>query len=282
MFSEFDIYDGAVPLHILAGPAHGPPLVMLHGVGRRGIDFLPLVPALSTRWHLHLVDHRGHGGSGRAPGRYLVVDHVEDVLAVLNRLGEPAVLFGHSLGALAAAAAAAARPDRVRAVILEDPPSSGFLAELSETPYHATFAAMQRLAGSNRDVGEVARELGETVVPTATGPVPLSSLRDGCSLRFVARCLADVDGDVFTPALEGHWLSGYDEAAVWQGMTCPVLLLRGDPHAGGMMPTLHAVARTALAHNVTRIDFPGVGHLIHTTATEQTLRSVLNFGESLR
>ena len=69
MFTEFDLTDGPVPLHVTAGPANGPPLVMFHGVGRRGIDFLPLVPALSARWHLHLVDHRGHGGSGRAPGR---------------------------------------------------------------------------------------------------------------------------------------------------------------------------------------------------------------------
>ena len=84
-----------------------------------------------TRWHLHLIDHRGHGGSGRAPGQYRVVDHVEDALTVLNWLGRPAVLFGHSLGALVAAAAAAARPELVRAVVLEDPPSDGFLSRAS-------------------------------------------------------------------------------------------------------------------------------------------------------
>ena len=92
---------------------------------------------------------------------------------------------------------------------------------------------MRRLAGSNRDVGSVARELGETLVPTPTGPVKLSSLRDGVRLRFIARCLADVDGEVFTPALEGRWLDGYDEQAVWRAVTCPALLLRGDPAAGG-------------------------------------------------
>src|SRR5947209_2019741 len=179
---------------------------MLHGVGRRGVDFLPLVPALATRWHLHLIDHRGHGRSGRAPGRYRVVDHMEDALAILTWLDRPAVLLGHSLGALVAAGVAAARPELVKAVILEDPPSDGFLARLRDTPYHATFEAMRRLAESNRDVGEVARELGETIVPTATGPATLSALRDAGSRRFIARCLADVDGDVFTPALEGRWI----------------------------------------------------------------------------
>src|SRR5688572_19527459 len=113
MFTEFDLTDGPVPLRVTAGLANGPPLVFFHGVGRRGIDFLSLVPPLSTRRHLHLIDLRGHGGSGRAPGRYAVVDHVEDALAVLAWLGRPAVLFGHSLGALVAAAAAARRPELV-------------------------------------------------------------------------------------------------------------------------------------------------------------------------
>jgi pimeloyl-ACP methyl ester carboxylesterase len=281
VFTEFDLTDGPVPLHVTAGPANGPPLVMFHGVGRRGIDFLPIVPALAPRWHLHLIDHRGHGGSGRAPGRYRVVDHVEDALSVLSWLGRPAVLFGHSLGALVAAGAAAARPELVRAVVLEDPPSRGFLARLSETPYHATFVAMRRLVGSNRDVGSVGWELGETLVPTAAGPVKLSTMRDGCALRFIARCLADVDGGVFTPALEARWMDGYDEMTIWAGVPCPALLLCGDQAAGGMLPAREADEMCTLMPNPTRIDLPGVGHLIHGTATELTVRYVLNFLESL-
>lgn len=282
MFTEFDLTDGPVSLHVLAGPASGPPLVLLHGVGRRGIDFLPVVSALATRWHLHLIDHRGHGGSGRAPGRYRVADHVEDALTVINWLGRPAVLFGQSLGALVAAGAAAARPELVQAVILEDPPSFGFLARLPETGYYPTFLAMRRLAGSNRPVADVARELGETLVPGPGGaPVKLSTLRDGPALRFIGRCLADVDGEVFTPALEGRWLDGYDEVGVWRGVTCPALLLRGDPAAGGMLPAADVDTMIALIPDLTRVDVAGVGHLIHGTAPELTARHVLNFLESL-
>lgn len=281
MFTEFDLTDGPVPLHVTAGPANGPPLVLFHGVGRRGTDFLPLVPALSAHWHLHLLDHRGHGGSGRAPGRYRAIDHVEDARTILAWLGRPAVLFGHSLGALVAAGAAAARPELVQAVILEDPPSAGFLALLPGTGYYHTFQAMRRLAGSARPVGEVARELGNTPVPTPNGVVKLADLRDACSLRFIARCLADVDGGVFTPALEGDWLTGYDERGIWRGMACPALLLRGDPAAGGMLPQADADRMLVDAPDLTAIDLPGVGHLIHATATELTVRHVLNFLESL-
>ncbi len=281
MFSEFDLPAGPVQLRVLAGPANGPPLVMFHGVGRRGIDFLSLVPALSARWHVHLIDQRGHGSSSRTPGQYQVVDHVADALAVLTWLSRPTVLFGHSLGALVVAAASAARSELVQAAILEDPPSNAYLNGLVTTPYHATFSAMRQLAGSGRPIPEVAKELGETHVPTPNGPVKLATLRDAASLRFIARCLADVDRDVFTPALEGRWMTGYDERTIWRGTGCPTLLIRGDPAAGGMLPLADADQMSADVPDLTRIDFNGVGHLIHATATESTIRHVLNFLESL-
>lgn len=281
MFTEFDITDGPISLHVTAGPANGPPLVMWHGVGRRGIDFLPLIPALITRWHLHLVDHRGHGGSARAPGQYLAIDHVEDALTILSWLGRPAVLFGHSLGALVVAGAAAKRSELVRAAILEDPPTAASFSRIEETTYYPTFMAMRRLAGPGRSVAAVAKELGDTIVPTRTGPVKLSTLRDVPSLRFLARCLADVDGEVFTPATEKRWMDGYDERAIWRGITCPVLLLRGDPAFGGVLPQEDADRMMIDMADMMQIDFPGVGHLIHATATELTTRHVLNFLESL-
>ena len=117
--------------------------------------------------------------------------------------------------------------------------------------------------------------------PTPGGPAHLSTLRDGAALRFLARCLADVDGAVFTPALEGRWTDGYEERAVWRGVTCPALLLRGDPAAGGMLPADDADRMGLDMPDLTRIDLPGVGHLIHGTATEPTVRHLLNFLESL-
>jgi pimeloyl-ACP methyl ester carboxylesterase len=282
VLSEIQFTDGPVPLNITIGPTNGPPLVMFHGLGRRGIDFLALVPSLVTRWQVYLVDHRGHGGSGRAAGRYRVVDHTEDALAVVNWLGRPAVLFGHSLGALVAAGAAASRPEMVRAAILEDPPSAAFLTNLSQTGYYPTFQAMRRLSGSDRPVNEVASELGETRVPTPNGMKRLSTLRDACALRFIARCLRDLDGEVFGPAIEGEWMTGYDERAVWRGIRCPTLLLRGDPLAGGMLPSGDADRMLVDIRGLSAIDLPGVGHLIHWTATELTARYVLAFLESLQ
>jgi pimeloyl-ACP methyl ester carboxylesterase len=93
--------------------------------------------------------------------------------------------------------------------------------------------------------------------------------------------LQDVDGDVFLPALEGQWMSGYDERAAWRGIACPALLLRGDLAAGGMLPVEDAARMVIDNPSLTRIDLPGVGHLLHGAATELTVRHVLNFLESL-
>src|SRR5437762_336652 len=62
--------SGLVRLNVASGPDSGPPAVLLHGVARRWQDFLPILPALTLRWHVHAIDFRGHGRSGRAAGAY--------------------------------------------------------------------------------------------------------------------------------------------------------------------------------------------------------------------
>lgn len=280
MFQEYPIDAGGLRLNVATGPANGIPLVLFHGVGRRWQDMLPLAGSLAGRWHLHMVDHRGHGHSDRGSS-YRVIDHVDDGIAVVRTLHQPAIIYGHSLGALTAVGIAAARPDLVQAVVLEDPPSARFLQHLANTGYHATFVAMRELAGRAEDVPTLARRLGTTLVPTPNGVTPLHQLREATALRFMARCLRDLDGSALTPAIEGRWLDGYDEQALWSAMRCPTLLLRGDPAYGGMLPTEDANTMMQRLADGTRIDCTGVGHLLHTQATDMVLRHLLNFLESL-
>ncbi|WP_439625549.1 alpha/beta fold hydrolase [Gemmata sp.] len=283
MFTERFIDTGEVRVRVLSGPGDGPPVLFLHGISRCGRDFAPLFPHLAGSWHVHALDHRGHGRSGRVPGGYRVVDYVRDAAAVVRALPEPVVLFGHSLGAVTAAGVAAAEPDRVRGVVLEDPPGSSFLARLDRTMYHPQFAAAQRLAGQNRPVADLARDLANTPLPQPNGGTArLGDFRDAAMIRFAARCLPDVDPGVFDPLLGGSWLDGYDEEAIWRGTPCPVLLLRGEEARGGMLPRPDADRMTAALADCTRVDVPGAGHLIHWLSTEACVRLTLSFLESLR
>src|SRR2546421_2609056 len=150
-------------LNCARGPAHGPPLLFLHGVLRCWQDFLPLIPALSLRWQVHAFDFRGHGRSAPRTFHYRVRDYVEDAEAfLLHACPAPAVVCGHSLGAMVALAAAAGpAADRCRALILEDPPFGTMGSRMRQTVYYSQFVGMAPLASSGRDVAEGARALAE-------------------------------------------------------------------------------------------------------------------------
>ena len=274
--------EGALSLAYVEGPRNGPPLLFCHGVLRGWRDFAPLFPSFVHRWHVHGLDFRGHGGSGRASGAYRIMEYAQDAVAVLRHLDEPAVIYGHSLGALVATVAAAAEPERVRAVILEDPPLDTLGPSIGKTSFHAQFTGMReaRLAGHG-SVAELAAALAEIRLPTAAGTVRLGDVRDGTQLRLSARCLLSLDPAVFDPFLAGQWFDGYDEASVLARIACPALLLVGNPDRGGMLQSSAADRVQAQLADCVRVDLPEAGHLLHWTHTETVLRLALAFTETL-
>jgi pimeloyl-ACP methyl ester carboxylesterase len=275
MFTERSVRG----LNLASGPAAGPPLLLLHGVTRRWQDFDPLLPALCCRRQVFGLDFRGHGRSDRRPGAYRVVDYLEDVTALLHaELPGPAVLYGHSLGALVALATAAASPERVRGVVLEDPPAVRTAQDIRTTPFFPLFQALQSLAGDRRPVREVARDLAEVRLPAGSGgTVRLGDVRDPCDLRWGARCLMDADPEVLAPLLAGRLLEGID-LLDWCGrIACPVLLLRADDSVGGMISRRDAEDMAGRMADCTLVDLPGTPHLAHWLATESVVRLTLGF-----
>lgn len=274
---------GQQTLAYAAGAPSGPPLLLLHGVTRKWQDFTPILPWLTPRWQVAAMTFRGHGASARTPGRYLLNDYVEDAEAMLREVcKEPAVLFGHSLGALVALAAAARNPDQVRALVLEDPPSWRLVPRIRETPFHALFAGMQQLAGKELPIAEMTRLVSQIAMPQGEGTIRLGDIRDATSLRFTARCLRDMDPEVLTPLLEGRLLDGINWEDNARRVQCPVLLLCGEVERGGMIGKSDADELAGLMPDANVIQVRGVGHLLHWLATEETMRYTLGFLESLR
>lgn len=264
----------------VAGPAAKQSLWLIHGLCRRWEDFSPILCDLTAWWHVHAYSHRGHGESARTPGAYRVADYVGDLTAAVKAAHKKCVLVGHSLGALVTMGVAAKLPDLVTAVVLLDPPGPRLLANLDSTPYAAIWSALQKRCG-RKDVSAVAKELSELRIQTPKGEVRYGDTRDAASVRFVARCLKDLDPGVFDPPLKKQWLEGFDVFATAKQVKCPALLVAADPALGGTLPPEDAGPLAAALPDCTRIDLPGVGHLIHWQDTPATLRLLHSFLNSL-
>lgn len=282
MFHHRSISSSGVRLNLLQGPDNGPPLLFLHGVLRRAEDFTTLLAAFSSRWQVHALDFRGHGRSDPGTG-HRVRHYLDDAVAAIDRvLPGKVALYGHSLGALVALGAAGQRPERVGAIVLEDPPSPTFMAGLKDTTYHAQFVAFQAILRKTSDIPELARRLKDIVLPAPNGTtLRLGQLRDAASLRFSAWCLHHLAPPVLEALLQRDWLDGYDWQASLNAVRCPALLLRGRLDRGGMLPERDAESMVETLLDCTRVDCDA-GHLLHWDLPEVVARVTAQFLETIR
>ena len=111
--------NGQTLAYVPLGDPHGAPLVLIHGYTDNARDWVPLVPYLSGRLRLLLVDLRGHGRSGKPECCYTRFDFAYDIKLLLDRLRvRQADIIGHSLGSIVAQTFAEVWPERTRRVVL--------------------------------------------------------------------------------------------------------------------------------------------------------------------
>jgi pimeloyl-ACP methyl ester carboxylesterase len=105
----------------------GPPLVLVHGAfsdHRTNWEFV--LPFLSQQFTVYAVARRGRGETVAAEA-YSPEDESRDTIAVIDRAGAPVFLLGHSYGAQVALAAASMVPDKIRKLVLYEPPGPGLI-----------------------------------------------------------------------------------------------------------------------------------------------------------
>jgi pimeloyl-ACP methyl ester carboxylesterase len=95
----------------------GLPLVLVHGTTADHRTWEPVLPELRKHFTVYAMDRRGRGESGGDGADYGIEREFEDVVAVIDSIGEAVNLFGHSYGAICALEAAL-RSDRIRRLVL--------------------------------------------------------------------------------------------------------------------------------------------------------------------
>jgi len=115
--------DGPVHYAHYEGPAGAPRVMYLHGLGGSLSNWSDLAPLLTSHVRAIAVDLPGFGASPSAGRRTTVAANAAIVTRLLHEVvDEPTILIGNSMGALISTLVAGNEPDRVRAVVLIDPP----------------------------------------------------------------------------------------------------------------------------------------------------------------
>lgn len=233
-------------------------VAFLHGFSDSAQCWDPLIGAMPGIRAL-AIDARGHGESGLPEEPVSYTAQGADAALVLS--SQPAdggvVVVGHSMGAMAAAYLAAARPDLVRAVVLEDPPTGPPAAD-QQPPT----GDQQPPTGDQRErpMPDWLAELRELDVPAR-----ISRGRSGDpgwpedEFESWAVSKGQVNPHLFElPHRDPRPLTD-----LMAEITCPVLLIHGDTERGGLISTEYAerCARAA-AGEFQSAHIAGAGHSV--------------------
>lgn len=245
----------------------GPPLVLVHGAAgdHSRWEVGGVRAALAEYFTVLAMDRRGRGGSGDAPG-YEIEREFQDVAAVAGAAGEPAILLGHSYGALCALEAALLVPE-LRGLILYEPPIPTSGHSFDTTDAVARVRAL--LAAGDRE-GALAHFLLEIAELTSEEVETL-------------RRLPSWPGRVAA----AHTLPREEEAAMryrfdptrFRALVTPTLLLVGGASHPGYRRATDAVA-AALPDRRTVV-LEGQGHVAMNTAPDRFVAEVVAFARGL-
>ena len=93
-------YPGAVPLDMIQAGDHGPPVVLIHGVGLRADTWGAQIETLAQDYRVYAFDTPGRGGSAPVGENPTLADYTDRFAEAIATLDEPALVAGHSMGAL--------------------------------------------------------------------------------------------------------------------------------------------------------------------------------------
>jgi pimeloyl-ACP methyl ester carboxylesterase len=238
----------------------GPPLVLVHGTTANRTRWARVLPALTQQHTVYTMDRRGRGASGDAEA-YALEREFEDVVAVVNSIGGPVDLLGHSFGAVVVLEAAL-RTSNVRRLVIYEPPPTG----TRFVPSQLLRRMEDLLAAGDRD-GVVTTFFREAArLPPHELEMmradPSWPARVAAAHTILRECYAEEELPPFDPAR-------------FKRFTTPTLLLLGGESPDEFKAPVHAM-HAGLPNSRIAV-MPGQRHIAMTTAPDLFVHEVLAF-----
>jgi len=267
-----------------AGPADGPPVVLLHGGGQTRHAWGTTLEAVADHgWHGLSVDLRGHGDSAWDPeGDYTLDAFAADVAVVARSLPEPPVLIGASLGGISSLSAVGDAPaddPLARAIVLVD------IAPRIEADGVARIGEfMTRHLDGFASLDEVADAVA-SYNPHRPRPSNLEGLKKNVRRREDGRWYWHWD-----PAFVGGRFGSSDETRAShtdpdplrkaaRSLTIPTLLVRG--RMSDLLSEEGAQELLALVPHARFADVAGAGHMVAGDRNDLFNDAVVGFLEDV-
>jgi pimeloyl-ACP methyl ester carboxylesterase len=238
----------------------GPALVLVHGAAADYSRWTSVLTALEGCFTVYAMDRRGRGASGDSAG-YAIAREFDDVAALVDSIGEPVVLLGHSYGAICSLEAAL-RTNRVRKLVLYEPPIPAGL------PIYAPglIERLQVLLDKGEKASVVTTFLTE-IVHMPEGEVNILQSQSSWSGRVAAahtipRELRAAEGYRFDPLQ-------------FKAFNVPTLLLLGGDSPAFFKAAIDVVHASLQSSRL--VILPGQQHVAMNTAPDLFLNQVLTF-----
>ncbi len=231
--------DGPVHYVDHGGPADGPLMVLVHGLGGSLLNWAALAPLLTETCRVVALDLAGFGHT-RGGSRSTSVQANQRLLHrfLTEVAGAPAILVGNSMGGLISILQAAQRPDTVAGLVLVDPALPISLRARPDPRVVATFAAFlvpavgRRLLARRRDTTSAEEAAHDLLRLCCEDPsrVPSDVVDLHVKLAGERRQYSDVDSEMLSAAQSLLWVLADRRryASLQRSIDAPVLLLHGD------------------------------------------------------
>jgi pimeloyl-ACP methyl ester carboxylesterase len=240
----------------------GQPLVLVHGLMGRGSTWSRQLPWLARFGTVYTYDAPWHRGRDVEDPYPISTERlVADLGEAVESVGAPAVMVGHSMGALHSWCLAASRPDLVRGLVVEDmaPDFRGRTTGPWEPWLHALPIEFGRAEQVYEEFGPIAGQyFVEAFDRTDTG------------WRLHGRPARWIE-------IAAEW-GTRDYWQQWSQVRVPSLLIEAG---NSVTPAGQMLTMAETGFQTTYIHVPGAGHLIHDDAPQIYQEAVESFLTSL-